>query len=441
LHQTTIIVGENMKANRLDDIFQVKNGIPIIAGLYIGMEGYEAEEKLEELKEYKSNHSYEYPADLIFQMQIDFACEYFSYSETVRTISIAFSGKGSTRDVNFITKYIKEKYYNERVDEFLQKDSDGEILSYLIDIFNDYYHFTICSKDNGVMSISLIAGSSDYEVYQSINLIVENDEIWDYINQSTLLCDKDATSREKIEEVMPIRYGLPSFMGCFLSDVLLFGTSHGRLSDMTDDAFSGNPMVEDYDIFYEYSTDEQDRIIEIILTLPTESEGLWPIIKYLKQNTIVTSSEFKIEEDDCGTISSVKGYIENDFLSIKISNCSYSCNGDTQITISGRDEVQLFMALRTIFFNEGLIYFINGLHRFYNDEDDTQDAKFNDLRKEYTSFEQFLNDYSGTKASYAHDMGGYSQEEYEKDKEVCISAWNTPGSRRPLSWVDIGPIY
>ena len=94
-----------MGANRLDDIFQVEHGIPVIAGLYIGMAGYEAEEILEELKDYKIEHSYEYPADLIYQMKIDFDCEYFSYSETVRTINLTFSGRGSKRDINFITKY------------------------------------------------------------------------------------------------------------------------------------------------------------------------------------------------------------------------------------------------------------------------------------------------------------------------------------------------
>lgn len=431
-----------MDANRLDDIFQVEHGIPVIAGLYIGMAGYEAEEMLEELKDYKINHSYEYPADLIYQMKIDFECEYFSDSETVRTINLTFSGKGSKRDINFITKYIKEKYYHERVDEYLQKDADGEILAYMIDIYNNFYHYTICSKDNGVMSIYLKAGSSDYAVYESINTISENEGLKAYIKQSVLLCDKDATSPERIEDVMPIRYGLPSFMGYYLGDEFSIGTSDGRLADIPDDELAGNSMKEDYDISYEYNLDLLNRIDAISLILPTASEGLWPIIKYLKQNMIVKSSEIEIEEDDCGLISKVTGYIRNDYLSVAFFDCSDECNGYTQIMISirGKYKTQQFVALRNIFYNDGLLYFIKGLQEFYSDGEDTQDARFNELRRTFDSFKEFLNDYSGTKASYAHDMGGYSQEEYERDKEVCIDAWNTPGSSRPLSWVDIGPI-
>ena len=431
-----------MGANRLDDIFQVEHGIPVIAGLYIGMAGYEAEEILEELKDYKIEHSYEYPADLIFKMKIDFDCEYFSYSETVRTINLTFSGRGSKRDINFITKYIKEKYYHERVDEYLQKDADGEILAYMIDIYNDFYHFTICSKDNGVMSIYLKASSSDYEVYESINTISKDEDLKTYVKQSVMLCDKNATSPERIEEVMPIRYGIPSFMGYFLSDVLSNGISQGRLSDIPDDNFAGNPMKENFDISYEYDLDVENRILDIILILPTESEGLWPIIKYLKRNMMVKSSEIEIEEDDCGLISKVKGYIKNDYLSVVILDCSDGCNGYTQISISLRSiyYTQQFMALRTFFFNDGLLYFIDGLQKFYSDGEDTQDARFNELRRAFDSFKDFLNDYSGTKESYARDMGGYSQAEYEKDKEVCLNAWNTPGASRPLSWVDIGPI-
>ena len=425
-----------MDANRLDDIFQVKHGIPVIAGLFIGMDGYEAEKILEELKDYKIEHSYEYPADLIFQMKIDFDCEYFSYSETVRTINLTFSGRGSKRDINFITKYIKEKYYHERVDEYLQKDADGEILSYMIDVYNDLYHFTICSKDNGQMAIYLKASNSDYEVYQSVNTISEDEGLKEFIKQSVMLCDKNATSPERIEEVMPIRYGIPSFMGYFLSDVLSNGISQGRLSDIPDDNFAGNPMKEDFDITYEYDLDVENRILDISLILPTESEGLWPIIKYLKRNIIVNSSKIEIEEDDCGLISKVKGYIKNDYLSVVILDCSDECNGYTQISISIRNDyyTQQFMALRTIFYNEGLLYFINGLQKFYSDGEDTQDARFNAVRKRFNTFKEGLQEFINWHIDLAHDMGGYTEEEKETDKSRFEQLWNTPGSEMPRIW-------
>ena len=166
-----------MKPNRLDDIFQVKCGIPLIAGFFIGMDEYEAEDRLEELKLYTVEHSYDYPADLIYQMKIKFGYELFPNSEYVNSISVTFADKATTRDVNFIKHYIQKKYYHERIDEYLQKDADGNILGYMIDIYNDFYQFTICSKDEGVMAVHLRATCSETDYYHAFNIVSKNKNI------------------------------------------------------------------------------------------------------------------------------------------------------------------------------------------------------------------------------------------------------------------------
>ena len=52
LHQTK----ETMKPNRLDDIFQLQDGIPVIGGMYLGMKEERAKEIVAELEEYKKEH-------------------------------------------------------------------------------------------------------------------------------------------------------------------------------------------------------------------------------------------------------------------------------------------------------------------------------------------------------------------------------------------------
>ena len=85
---------DGMKAARIDDIFQVKCGVPIIADFYIGMEEDKAAELLEELTEYKTHHSCEYPADLIYNNKISFRYELFKESNRINMIEVSFPKGG-----------------------------------------------------------------------------------------------------------------------------------------------------------------------------------------------------------------------------------------------------------------------------------------------------------------------------------------------------------
>ena len=90
--------------------------------------------------------------------------------------------------------------------------------------------------------------------------------------------------------------------------------------------------------------------------------------------------------------------------------------------------------------NRNLFSFFDEIRYFYKRGNDTQDAKFNGLRNKYKTFEEALNDYIDPKISYAHDMGGYSHEEFERDREEIVKLWNTPGvdDSLPMSWVNVG---
>lgn len=429
-----------MRPNRLDDLFQIKGGIPIICGLYIGMDKYDAEEILYELEEDKKEHSYDYPADLIYEMQIKFVCEYFPDSENVKSISLSFTSIGTSRDVEFIRKYMQEKYYHEREDEFLQKNADGIIMGYMIDLYNDFYRYSIYSSDDDAMTICVSATSSDEFIYHAFNTISRRSNVKNFIKQSLFLLEKAPESPEQIEKVMPIRYGLPSFLGCYLGDPLLYGTSFGKLDEWTDDEFDGIPMKEEYGISYEFDIDVLNRVTCITLNMPTDYGGVWPIINYLKNNLIINTFDFDVKNDEYGNLEKITGYLQNEFILITILDISDKYNKYTQINISARDEdnIQIYQAFQTVFENENVFIFFDGIDKFYEDGKDTQDARFNKIRNEFKTFKDFLDDYTGTKAAYAHDMGGYSEDEFKRDKQICIEAWNTPGAERPMSWVDIG---
>lgn len=416
-----------MKPNRLDEIFQVKCGIPVIASLFIGMDKDEAEDKLEELKCYTVEHCYEYPADLIYQMKITFGYELFPDSECVKAISVTFADKWSTRDVNFIKNYIQEKYYHERVDEYLQKDADGTILGYMIDIYNVYYQFTICSKDDGVMAVYLKATCSEVDYYHAFNIVSKNNNMKQFIKQSLYLLDKDATSPERIEEIMPIRYGLPSFLGCFLGAVLSLGLSSGKLEDLDDYEYAGIPMKEDYGISYEYTLDELNRVIEIELSIPDDSDGVRPIYNYLRKNMIIRDEEFDVKTEDDGSHDKIKGYMQNEYISVVLFEPIYSDGGYTHLSISVRNEdnIRLFYAMQTIFYHEGIFSFFDGLDRFYEGKSDTQDARFNELRKKYNSFEEAFNDHIDI-ILYKNDAEYYYHIDFRREKDLFSVEWNNP---------------
>lgn len=163
-----------MKPNRLDDIFQVYRGIPIICGLYIGMDFSSTVERLKELYNYRNYHYYDYPADLIYNMGIDVDFEMFEESKNVKSILLSFSKSTNRNDVIFLKNYLSEKYYYKRSDEFIQRDAGGKILSYMIDIYNEYYYFTIYSKEDSTLAVQFRAAIEDESIYDAINIICSN---------------------------------------------------------------------------------------------------------------------------------------------------------------------------------------------------------------------------------------------------------------------------
>jgi hypothetical protein len=429
-----------MESFRFDDIFQVKGGVPIIAGLYIGMDEEEASPLHEELLKARFEHSYEYPEDLIYELHITFQYYLFPNTSKIKRIVLYIPRKIDSDDVTIMKDYLSRKYYNERVDEILQKKSDGQILGYMIDIYNDFYHFSMYSDEKDRMVVDLRAVHEDYDIYDTINIISQDRNLKEFIKNSITYCEKTASEPDGIEEVIPIIYGLPAFYNIRLGDERIELEDIGYLDDIDDDTLIGNKARDDYDIHYQVLLRSYGCVDTIILSMPHDSEGVSPVIKYLKKNFLYDKAHYDLNYSKNRQREKELLSLSNSFVDVDIREFCYDdCPVVITITATDEDHPEKYRAMYNVFENEGIMRFFDGVGRFYKNGNDTQDAKFNVLRMKYDTFEEALNYYTGEKEAWSRDMGGYSHNEFEHDKDRCLEAWNTPGSDGfPISWINVG---
>ena len=411
-----------MKPNRLDDIFQVKCGVPIIAGFYIGMEEDKASELMTDLTDYKIYHSCEYPADLIYQHKISFKYESFNDSYKVSSIEVAFpKGVRNEMQLENVKQYISEKYFNVDSKEYIIRDDQNEIVNYEVTYFEFFYQYTI-TTDFKELKIIISAKLLSSDIYCAINTISQNCDLSNFIRNSMKLCKQYDHTNKDFAEVMPIYYGMPGFLYFKLGDEGIKGEYCGYLDDLEEDKYCNNIVCQDYNIRYEITQGAFECIDSIIICIPKESDGLWPLVRYIKENVLVEESEIEIINDDDDEFDLIKGYMRNKYLSISFDRPYYATNDEIYITISAIDEdhPEIYQALYTTFTKEYIAAFFNGVNQFYKYNNPTQDAKFNDLRRKFDSFEDAANYYTGEHSAWARDMGGYSKEECERDTAACL---------------------
>jgi len=259
-----------MKPNRLDDIFQIYRGIPIICGLYIGMDFSSTAERLKELYNYRIYHYYDYPADLIYKMGIDIDLEMFEESKSVKSILLSFSKNKNGNDVIFLKRYLSEKYYYRRCDEFIQRDAGGKILSYMIDIYNEYYYFTIFSKEDSTLAVQFRAAVEDESIYDAINIICYNGRIGDdfienlsYKNLFTSIID-DIEGLLCIHKLLSNNNYKKYFNGLYTFYKYGSDTQDARFNELRRKYDTFFDCVRDYITMCKYECkDESDILIDI----------------------------------------------------------------------------------------------------------------------------------------------------------------------------------
>ena len=431
-----------MKAARIDDIFQVKCGVPIIAGFYIGMEEDKAAELLEELTEYKTHHSCEYPADLIYNNKISFRYKLFKESYRINMIEVTFpkGAKGGDRNKLFkdSKEYFSEKYYHEDIHCYIENYDQEDIFEFKTYISNYFYQFKIETNKEKLI-IELKAKLISDDIYSAINVISQDIELMEFVRKSLHICKDYDGNNKKYAEVMPFFYGIPRFIRFELGDEGICGNDCGWLKDYIDD-YQGNSVCEDYDIGYEITLGSYDCVNSIVLSIPKDSDGLWPLMNYIRGNFLIEDSNVEIIYDYEEKFKDIKGYMNNKYVSISFNRPFYANSDKIYITIKSLDEdhPEIYRALYTVLKKDYIFSFFVGVKRFYKYSNPTQDAKFNDLRRKFKSFEAAANYYTAEMSAWARDMGGYSKEEYERDKEDCLRTWNTPDSKGfPMSWANV----
>ena len=429
-----------MKPNRLDDVFQVKGGIPIVAGLYIGMEKDEAEELLDELSSYRTKHAYDYPADFIYTFKLSFKYDLFKESDKVNCITVIFPRINAIKFFVNLKEYFSNKFYHLDIRENIEKDTDGNIIGFEIELFETFFQYTIKTTGNKLI-VEIKAKLISDDIYCAIHTISQNHDLLDFIMRSMLLCKDFDRIHIDFARVVPFHYGIPSLLYNKLGNYGIIGEDCGWLDDLEDSICYDNPVCEDYNIRYELTLGPYDCVNSIVLCIPEDSDGLWKLVQYIRENFLIEENNLEISYDYLGEFRSIKGDIRNEFISIDFDYPYYAANDGVFITIKALDEEhpEIYRALNTIFEKDFVFSFFIGIKKFYKHSNPNQDAKYNELRRNYNSFQEALNDYTGEHEAYARDMGGYSQEEFEHDRTRCLDAWNCVGGEGfPMSWIDVG---
>ncbi len=424
-----------MNMFRFDDLFQVYGGIPYIGGLYIGMEDEVASPILKELLKSRFVHSYEYPADLIYELQITTQYFLFPNSNKIKKIMLHIPRKIDNQDVFIMRDYLSEKYYNERVDEMLQRDSKGQILGYMIDIYNEYYHFSLYSSEKNRMIVELRATKDDESIYTAFNTISKNIDLKDFIKLSIENYPKFAKDENGLDEIIPIIHGMPGFYNHRLGDEGLMCEGNGFLDEIVDDKLIGNYARDNYDIRFDLYLSDLDCLEEITFLMPVDSEGIAPTLSYLKRNFFILLGHTDIQYDFNHNPTKCVSSMSNKYVYIEVKREFFD---DSFVSIFIRtieeEHPEYYRAMYTIFDNEKLFSFFEGVDKFYLNSSDTQDAKFNPMRKKFNSFEEGLQEFIEWHKGLAHDIGGYSKDEEEIDRGRFSELWNTPGAEMPTIW-------
>lgn len=422
-----------MKPVRADEIFQLQGGIPVVGGMYIGMKAERAEEIAEELEGYKTEHSYDYPADLIFSLQISFEYQTFYdyYDDRVKQINVT----SSNTQVSFIgyrilKAYLFKKYYHKTYSETTYTNADGTIKSRKFVLLNDYFEYSLYFTDKGELSFQLLGCKSFGDEYEFLHTYASNYQLQDFVKNSFLFCEKNAIEKKyHLHRVMPITYGLP----------ILCGIPFGTNCDYTDIEGEVDNVMNDSKDYYPFSveimTDWGNSADTYYIRMPFNDDCLKAFISYLKKYILIEDGTYEVMENEEGEIEDTNIKMSNSFITVTIKRCSllFGSHDTAEITIEPtiKDQPELYECLYSILHEGEIISFFEELSSFYKNGDETQDGKINELRKKFDTFEDGLGWYIGTFMSAERDFGCYmppNKEEEERFRTQFRDMWNNPNS-------------
>lgn len=332
-----------MKPEELDEIFQIEGGVPIIAGLYIGMDEEEAEEKTDELNSYKTEKSPDYP--LISSLSITFEYDLFEYENVVKRIRLILPQECSKNDSDFIFDYLSKKIYHERIHRDVESKTNNQLLHLNVEIANYYYSCSFFNKD-GHFVIQLSGIVEIPELYKAFYLTGTNEDLKSFICQS-LSFRSNAGQDKFLNRLFSVYSGYPAICGVYLGYEATSSSETERIMDEELKNAEMNYKNQYYwDISFEVMIDGSNRVDEIIMRLPEQDkEETLNIIRFFKQRLLIENGHYYFadgKEDFKINVS-----MSNKYFSVKAGNPYRLGRRDVEITLNAvkKDQSDLYRTL------------------------------------------------------------------------------------------------
>lgn len=358
-----------MKTNEFDELFKVEGGVPIIAGLYIGMDADEIEEKLEDLNSYKTEQSSDYP--IISKYSISFEYDLFDSEYLVKRIGLVFPRECTKNDSDFLLDYLSQKIYHEKVHKDIETDTAGNLLSLNVEISNYYYSCSFFNRD-GQFIIQLSGVVLYPELYKAFYTTGKNPDLKAFIHKSLYYCNNESSKDKALNKLFPVYNGYPIICGVYLG----CETGSSSEAEAVIDEELHNPalynLYQDYeDISFEVLIDVDNRVDEIIMTFSEEDKDIaLRIINYLKQRLLIEDADYYIEDfEDRDFI--INANMSNEYLSVMVKNPYRNLYGCHKIEIiietTKKDQSELYKTLMIMLDDNTHYGYFKAADDFYKD--------------------------------------------------------------------------
>jgi hypothetical protein len=332
-----------MKSNRLDNIFQVKGGIPFLAGFYIGMDDEKVQERIENLCSGQIEQSSD---NFLFKYSVSYEYELFQSEYLLKKIILIFSQECSTKDSDFLFDYFIKNFYHEKVHKEIESDSNGNLLKYRVDLSNYYYRCSFYNKD-GKFFIQLEGIVAYPSLYKAFYLVGTDPGLKGFVHKSLSFSNYAANKDKILNDLFPVYNGLPTVCSVYLGlGVSSSSEAEGIIDDILHAPEKYYQHLDYRDISFEVMIGWNNQIDEIIMRMSEEDKDVaLNIINHLKQRLMIENASYYVAEGIDGEFKILVN-MSNAYLSVKAENpyCSQTNRRDIEISIKalkdGRDLYQ-----------------------------------------------------------------------------------------------------
>lgn len=347
-----------MKPNKLDDIFQVKGGIPFLAGFYIGMGEEQVKERIEELCEGQNEQSSD---SILYKLSVSYEYELFPSDYLLKKIVLVFPHECSKKDSDLLIDYFIDRFYHEKVYREIETDSEGNLLKFKVDILNYWYSCTFYIKDDRFFI--QLEGVLDYpSLYKAFFLVGTEPELKSFIHKSLSFSNNEVNKNKILNGLFPVYNGFPTVCGVYLGlEVCDSSDAEKMIDDILHDPEMYYQHFDYRDISFEVMIDWNNQVDKIIMSMSEEDKDVaLKIINHFKERLLIENANYYVAE---GTNEEFKILVNmsNTYFSIKAENpyCPHTNRRDIEITIEVtiKDRSDLYKSLYVMLSGKHYNYF------------------------------------------------------------------------------------